>query len=186
MTTETKTGWIQCTQCGNGHPVTQGDVDAGDITDGQTCSHCGFGPMKIDWRPRGHVAVVLGDTSLPDVSPIYTVTVMYLGFKDRKPGEENTTNPREVEMKRSRTWGWYPTLERATKAVMENHTDMYEMGYYNCACIEERPTGAAALPTKEHWFEVEYVPMPNHRDDTYNVTPIEKPPALKMFVGFAW
>lgn len=42
-------GWIQCTECGNGFEIYRYLIEAGDVTDRQVCDHCGIGLMIIDW-----------------------------------------------------------------------------------------------------------------------------------------
>lgn len=46
--------------------------------------------------------------------------------------------------RRQRTWGWYEKLKDAQRAVLENHTDMYETLYYDVAVIEEVQEGILA------------------------------------------
>lgn len=124
------------------------------------------------------VVVIESEPPAPGTPTIFIITCLFLG-------REGTDTPPEVVCKRTRTWGWYPTLERATKAAMDNETDMYEMGYYNAVVIEEYPTGTCALPVSEHWFEVGYAQ--SDPEDQYKVTPLPgKPPALEKYLGFAW
>lgn len=114
-----------------------------------------------------------------NVPTIFVLTCLFLG-------KEGTETPRKVVCKRTRTWGWYPTLERATKAAVDNETDMYEMGYYNAVVIEEFPWGTLAGAIAEHWFEVEYESEEGTLG-TYKVTPLaQKPPVFENIVGFAW
>jgi hypothetical protein len=49
------------------------------------------------------------------------------------------------KQKRKRTWGWYLKFKDAEKAVLENHTDIFEMGYYNLAVISAFPEGVLAV-----------------------------------------
>lgn len=52
----------------------------------------------------------------------------------------------------SRCWGWYNTFESAERAVLENHTDIYEY-FYDHAVIEEVPEGVCPVHTKEAaWY----------------------------------
>ena len=86
-------------------------------------------------------------------------------------------------VKRHRTWGWFPTFALAEKAVLENHGDMYEDGYYNAAVLEEFPWGPMALASKEHWY---YAKAKHHKTRlaTYTVKPMDKPEALQGLVNF--
>lgn len=40
--------WLQCTQCGWGEDVTRKDEEDGRGRDGQSCPHCGIGPIRLD------------------------------------------------------------------------------------------------------------------------------------------
>ena len=132
------------------------------------------------------IVVIETEPPAPGTPTIFVLTCLYIakatpteegGLPDSPPATP------QVEIKRSRTWGWYPNLERATKAAMDNETDMYEMGYYNAVVVEEFPCGTLAMAIAEHWFEVDY---DRESDDPYTVTPIAKPPGLKQYMGFAW
>jgi len=57
---------------------------------------------------------------------------------------------------RRRCWGWYEKFEGAEKAVLENHTDIFEVGYYDLAVIEEYPEGVMSLPEKLWWYKATY------------------------------
>jgi len=56
-------GWIQCNQCGNGFPVSKEEVDSGDYVERQSCDHCGYGIMKIDWTWPDGPGWVFNDNS---------------------------------------------------------------------------------------------------------------------------
>lgn len=133
------------------------------------------------------VVVIESEPPAPGTPTIFVLTCLFIqkatfieegGLPDPPP-----PTPR-VEIKRTRTWGWYPTLARATQAAMNNETDMFEMGYYNAVVVEEFPCGTMEMAIAEHWFEVDMC-FPNH-ENPYEVTPIPKPPGLDHFVGFAW
>lgn len=69
---------------------------------------------------------------------IYTVTVL------------------KLEPYRHRTWGYYFTSAEAEKAILENWTDLFEMGYYDLAVVEEAPTGIAVRHREISWFAADY------------------------------
>jgi hypothetical protein len=88
-------------------------------------------------------------------------------------------------VKRQRTWGWFPTLPLAEEAVLENHGDMYEDGYYNMAILEEFAWGASVIASTEHWFSA--TPKwegGRSRLATYDVKRCDKPRALAGVVNF--
>jgi hypothetical protein len=62
------------------------------------------------------------------------------------------------EPERKRTWGWYERFEDAEKAVIENHTDIFECGYYDLAVIEEMPEGVCAIEENTWWYRAIYPP----------------------------
>lgn len=84
---------------------------------------------------------------------------------------DKTKNPKKLI--RQRTWGFYPDFETAKKCVEENWTDLYEMGYYNYALINEMPTGVCVHPKNHWWFEVNY---PQGRDGSAKVKLIDYDP----------
>lgn len=98
----------------------------------------------------------------PDI--IYMVTV----FK-------NSTNGQ-----RSRCWGWYKRYDNAVKAVVENHTDIFEMDYYDTAVIEAVPQGVCVVSTACIWFSATYedeesdnptvlqIPRPEWAESSFN------------------
>ncbi len=101
---------------------------------------------------------------------IYTVTVVKL---------------KDCSMKRHRTWGYFETQEEAEKSVLENHTDMFELGYYSHAVVEECSPGLLVYSEREWWYAATYPAT----DGTLFVNPevrsIEKPLELENVVGFA-
>lgn len=126
------------------------------------------------------VVVIESEPPAPGTPTIFVLTCLFLG----KEGGD----PTKVVYERTRTWGWYPTLARATQAAMNNETDMFEMGYYNAVVVEEFPCGTMEMAIAEHWFEVTYYPAEpeTYNPAGYDVIPIAKPPALERTVGFAW
>jgi hypothetical protein len=81
---------------------------------------------------------------------------------------------------RYRTWGWYESFEDAETAVFENHTDIFECGYYDLAVIEEMPEGVMAFRENEWWYKAEY----KLDNNTPVVTKCPKPEQLEGFVNF--
>lgn len=96
----------------------------------------------------------------------YVVTTLdfglkYFNIKRSKDGYFHSFYKRTSKSQRerftitkSRTWGWYSSLEEAQKCVLENHCDIYE-GDYNYAVIEEVKEGVLhglACP-KEWWYK---------------------------------
>lgn len=77
---------------------------------------------------------------------IYFVTCMKPTIQD---GEYITS--------RKRCWGWYHKYEDAVIAVLENHVDINEHGYYPIAIIERMPQGVVPIPkcdgSEETWFK---------------------------------
>jgi hypothetical protein len=97
---------------------------------------------------------------------IFVVTVMYLK-------SETDTRPR--------CWGWFSRLEDAERAVIGNHTDMFEAAYYTHAVIEEMPEGLIPIAQNEYWFEATY-------GDGDGLGPrvkrVEKPASMALVIGF--
>jgi hypothetical protein len=94
---------------------------------------------------------------------------------------------------RQRTWGWYEHHADAVRAVVENHTDLFEANYYDTALIEQYPEGVCSLGRQIQWYKAEY---PHRREEegflqgTYFgvepfVVPIDQPPWAKVIVNFA-
>jgi hypothetical protein len=84
------------------------------------------------------------------------------------------------ESKRGRTWGWYQKFEDAERAVLENHTDIFERSYYDLGVIEEMPEGVLAVAEKVWWYRATY---PTHSVDP-EVERIECPATFKQQFGF--
>jgi len=74
------------------------------------------------------------------------------------------------EIKRDRIWGYYDDFETAEKCVLENWTDLYEIGYYGHAVIQEMPEGVCVSASNEWWYEVEYEEIPVPADYNPKVT----------------
>lgn len=53
---------------------------------------------------------------------------------------------------RDRMWGWYSKFSSAEKSVLENHTDIFEYGYYNMAVITKIYEGVCALGEEIQWY----------------------------------
>ena len=62
----------------------------------------------------------------------------------------------ETGEERHRTWGWYLRFEDAEKSVLENHTDIFERGYYSLAVIEEYPERVCAVNRNSWWYQATY------------------------------
>lgn len=56
----------------------------------------------------------------------------------------------------SRTWGWYDNFDDAERAIIENHTDIFECAYYDYAVIEEVGPGVCAIGEVRQWYKAEY------------------------------
>jgi len=54
--------------------------------------------------------------------------------------------------KRSRCWGWYQRFEDAEKVVLENQTDIFELGWFDTCVIEEYPEGVLSVPENRWWY----------------------------------
>lgn len=101
---------------------------------------------------------------------IYAVTCYYVeSLAELKKGEFSPAG-----FIRTREWGFYFNLASAFNSafncVKYNFTDIYENGYYNLVCIEERAEGIATEGETEYWFEVVYSP----EDRRYQVNFLEK------------
>lgn len=70
-------------------------------------------------------------------------------------------------IKHSRTWGWYSNFEDAEKAVLENHTDIFEYSY-EYAVIEKMPEGVCAVAEDSWWYKASYE---NDEIQIYKVQP---------------
>ena len=86
--------------------------------------------------------------------------------------------------RRSRTWGWFPNLTTAETAVVQNHGDIYEAGYYDLAVLEEFPWGPLALARSEIWYRVECSGDGGAAPYEYVVKQCEKPTALEGLISF--
>jgi hypothetical protein len=111
-------------------------------------------------------------------SPTKTIFVLTVFFLITPPPMGSPESP----IKRHRTWGWFPTLKDAEEAVMTNDGDMYEMGYYNTAVIEEVEWGSCALAKAEHWYTAPY--LRDTEGDKYDVKKIDKPSCLEGQCNF--
>ncbi len=118
------------------------------------------------------VVVIKEDPTNATRKTIFLLTVMHLD----PSGDRHFT--------RHRTWGWFPTFEQAETCVMENHTDIYEDGYYNTVVLEEMAWGPLALAKTEHWYSVTALLDKDRRVSGYDVKKIEKPEALAGSVCF--
>jgi len=64
----------------------------------------------------------------------------------------------EERIIRDRLWFFFHKFEDAEKAVLDNYTDMYEVGYYNYACIYPCLEGrfAGHINSSAVWYKVDY------------------------------
>lgn len=82
----------------------------------------------------------------------------------------------------SRLWGWYSSFDAAEKAVLENHTDIFEAAYYEMAVIEEIPEGVCAVAKGVWWYRADY-------PDTSNLSFVESlrvPPSIVKTSPPSW
>ena len=52
---------------------------------------------------------------------------------------------------KSRTWGWFPSLEEARQAVQTNFGDLHE-GTFAWLVIEEMPEGVCVVASFAEWY----------------------------------
>jgi hypothetical protein len=81
---------------------------------------------------------------------------------------------------RGRTWGFYTTPERAEQAIRNNEGDMFEVGYFDLALIEEISEGIFADVISERWFRATQTGK-----FVYNIEPIAKPEKYKQVSNFS-
>lgn len=60
------------------------------------------------------------------------------------------------EPAKRRCWGWFKDKKRAIQAVMNNETDMFELGWYTYAVVEEVPSGIIPISKALGWFEFDH------------------------------
>lgn len=83
---------------------------------------------------------------------IFVVTCYYApNLEQLKQGNFSPNN-----FTRSREWGFYFNFSSAFNCVKYNFTDIYEHGYYNLVCIEEKSEGILSGCESSYWFEVNY------------------------------
>lgn len=94
----------------------------------------------------------------------------------------------DSEYKYKRNWGYFRDLARAERAIYENWTDMYEVGYYDIALIEKISEGLCqcAFEDERWWFRI----IPELDKDgcitnKYIVTRTDEPKWAKNMVGYA-
>ncbi len=68
----------------------------------------------------------------------------------------------EGKKSRQRMWGWYSNFEDAEKAVLENHTDIFEHNYYDLAVIEEMREGVMGMALRVWWYKATYTEERGH------------------------
>lgn len=76
----------------------------------------------------------------------------------------------------SRTIGWYSNFEEAEKAILEDHCNLWEDGYWHYASIEEVTFGVYPIPPKsEQWY----------RNRNEKIIKVDKPERFKIVVNFS-
>lgn len=65
-------------------------------------------------------------------------------------------DPEAKRVMRDRTWGYYVDFARAEESILGNWTDMFEIGYYDHAVIEEVSEGVCTLAVAKQWFFADY------------------------------
>ena len=84
-------------------------------------------------------------------------------------------------IKRRRCWGGLYSLEMAKDLVLNNRTDIYEMGYYNLALIEELAEGIPTISCRNNlWYNVKELDT-----DKYDVKEIDCPEPFDVYCGWA-
>jgi hypothetical protein len=76
---------------------------------------------------------------------------------------------------RVRTWGFFHTFEDAERHVKNNISDLFEMGYYDLAVIEEMPEGIVPTTKARKWYKAVY----DSQTDDPTVEAIECPDKYK-------
>lgn len=64
--------------------------------------------------------------------------------------------PGQYDQFRYCVWGWYRNQVDAVKAVKENHTDLFERGWYSHAVISEIPEGLCGIAENSIWFSASF------------------------------
>lgn len=84
-----------------------------------------------------------------------------------------------------RTWGWFPTFERAKKAIYDSeHNDfIFESGTYKYALIEEVSSGIMPFCEKTWWYRADFIS--HDEDDEYIITFIEPPEFVEKLINFS-
>ncbi len=85
------------------------------------------------------------------------------------------------EKQRTRNWGWHETLEDAITSVVENHTDLFECGYYNYALVTAMPEGLCAIPEPQQWFKASFVETGDRAGDFISAVEVSEPEEAKGF-----
>lgn len=100
------------------------------------------------------------------MNKIYTVTAF----------NEETT-------KGCRTWGWFPTFERAKAAIYnsEYNDHIFESGTYKYALIEEVDSGILPMCEKTWWYKADW----DANADTYTITYVDPPSFVENIINFS-
>lgn len=97
---------------------------------------------------------------------IYTVTTLFI-------------NEKEKQILRTRTWGFFLSLDKAEEAILNNFYDIFEQGYYNYVIVEEIKEGILGKCKKIAWYKL--------KNKEKNILKIEKAKELsflKRYIRF--
>lgn len=64
-----------------------------------------------------------------------------------------TVNALGLGPERKTNWGYYFSYDDAEKSILENYTDLFEIGYYQYAVITAIPEGLCAISDVLQWFD---------------------------------
>jgi len=88
--------------------------------------------------------------------------------------------------KRKRCWGFLYDKKMAKKVVLNNLTDIYEIGYYNMACIEEVDEGIPAFSAgRVTWYDVIPVRSDEGYIEGYDVKEMACPKRFEGYCGWS-
>ena len=113
---------------------------------------------------------------------VFFVTVFFVD-KELRDIEEKAD---ERSYTRKRCWGFLYDKEMAKKVVLNNLTDIYEIGYYNMACIEEIDEGIPAFSAgRVTWYDVIPVWSEDGCIDNYEVKEMACPKRFEGYCGWS-
>jgi hypothetical protein len=94
-------------------------------------------------------------------------------------GGPNKGSIREHQLRDTRTWGWFQTLEDASEALRINDGDMHETTY-DLAVVEKTGWGSMAMAEEETWFAFDRAA----NEGRGGYVPAGRPADLDGVVGF--